>query len=266
MENIEHNPPRRTRRKREDIEKSILAATEEVVKEVGFNNATISAIIQKAKIETPVFYKRYKDLYDLLDKFVRPYDYWLKDNINFDPDNLSLMDNNINLLLDLVDSINSDKSKIMQQVLIWELTNDNEITRRTADNRERNSKNLIDFFSENFKDPDIDIRAISALFISGIYYLAMHKQISTFCFIDFDTKEGIDILKRSIKGVIKKMYMHNENVIEEAEKKKAIEIAKKMHGSGVDIEHIIEYTGLSEDQLESAFTTKKRRGRPAKKK
>lgn len=85
----------------------------------------------------------------------------------------------------------------MQELLIWELSSDNYITRHTADNREQNSKYLLDYYNNGLKDFPIDFNALIALFIAGIYYLILHRDISTFCGIDFSKKEGLDLLKKN---------------------------------------------------------------------
>lgn len=269
---IQTEEGKRVRRNNEDIEKSILSATKDLVAKSGFKNLTITAIAQKAKVETIVFYNRYSSLDKLLERFVRDYDYWLGDSVHFDPENLDLKQNNESILLGLVDSINSNV--VMQQLLAWELSEKNHITEVTAENRELRSKRMIKYFSDNFNDPEIDICAISALFISGIYFLAMHKHISTFCLLDFNKQENIELLKRSIKGLLNKMY-DNRETKEEIEIRKAKDIAKNMLDNKMDKSLIMKLTGLSEEQLKSIGSDniinnnspvipKRKRGRPKK--
>lgn len=240
---------RRSRRTKKDLENSILQAASELIEEAGFNNVTISAIVQKAEIEPAVFYNRYKDLNDLFDKFVRSFDYWLNDSFNFDPVNNTPQTNCENLLIGLVDSISSDN--IMQKLLVWELHDHNYITRRTAENRERHSQNLITYFQENFSDKELDIRVTSALLISGIYYLSLHKKISTFCGVDFNTKEGVALLKQNIQVLLNRIYCKcdiDRKVTKHIENNN-IEIAKKLLDNNVDIEIVKQSTGLSSNIL-----------------
>lgn len=247
---------RRIRRTKQDLENSILQAARDLIEETGFNNVTISAIVQKAKIEPAVFYNRYNDLNDLFDKFVREFDYWLNDSFNFDPVNNSSQVNCENLLLGLVDSINS--SAVMQKLLIWELVDHNYITRRTADNRERHSKNLVEYFENTHSDPEIDISVSSALIISGIYYLSMHKRISTFCGINFNSKEGLNLLKKNIQALVSRIYSNTD--VEKNNKKmienNSIEIAHKLLSNNVDIEIVREATGLSYSVLNKLILKK----------
>ena len=61
-----------------------------------------------------------------------------------------------------------DKS-VMLELLRWEIAEGNETTVRTAMLREMHTLPLANSYEEKFKD--IDISAISALIIGGIYYL-----------------------------------------------------------------------------------------------
>ncbi|GEM_PF-90800 len=264
---------RRVRRKNEDIEKCILLATKELVAKGGFKDLTINAITQKAKVETIVFYNRYSSLDKLLERFVREYDYWLGDSVHFDPKNLDLKQNNENILFGLIDSINSNE--IMQQLLVWELSEKNHITEITAESRELHSKRMIKYFSENYKDTDIDICAISALFIGGIYFLAMHKHVSTFCLLDFNKQENIELLKKSIRGLLNKMYDNREDKDKmDIEVRKAKEIAQNMLDNNMEESLIMHLTGLTKEQLKSIgsdditkkapMIIKRKRGRPKK--
>ena len=199
---------KRNRRTAKDIEQTILNATGELIEKNGFSNVTLSDVLQKAKIEPGVFYKRYNSLTDLFEKYVRTYDYWMNDAFDFNPAKNVPEQNCENLLIGLVDAINSNPS--MQKILAWEVAEDNYITRRTAKNREIHTEPLIDYFIENYTDSKIDIRVVSALLTSGIYYLCLHKDMSTFCHIDFSTEEGLTALKTNIKEIIKRLYQNQK--------------------------------------------------------
>ena len=70
---------KRKRRTNSEIEERLDKAIIQLVKEVGFQGVTVRAITRKAKIEPVVFYKRYRDLHDFIDEFVKKYDYWFSD-------------------------------------------------------------------------------------------------------------------------------------------------------------------------------------------
>ena len=80
----------------------------------------------------------------------------------------------------------------MQQLLIWELSDDNPTTRRTAQLRESINEPLIRLLEHKFKDSSLDINVISAIIISGIYYLILHRKRSHFCDVDYNSRAGKD--------------------------------------------------------------------------
>jgi hypothetical protein len=242
---------KRGRRSQKEIEEVIKVAAKELIEEVGFTNLTLTGIIKKAELEPSVFYKRYSDLDDLLDKFVRDYDYWLNDSINFDADKNTPLKNCENLLIELVDSLNSNV--IMQKLLAWEILDSSYITKRTAENRERHSVHLLEYFNKKFDDIDINFDVVTALLISGIYYIILHKKVSTFCSIDFTQKENIDLLKQNIKKIVAKIYAAPSSV--NAEK---LEIAKRLFANKVDYKIIQESTGLSDEVLKSIMPERKK--------
>lgn len=242
---------KRCRRSHQEIEEVIKAAAKALIEEVGFTNLTLTGIIKKAELEPNVFYKRYSDLDALLDKFVRDYDYWLNDSINFDADKRTPLENCENLLIELVDSLNSNI--VMQKLLAWEITDNNYITKRTAENRERHSVHLLEYFNNKFVDSDIDFDIATALLISGVYYIILHKDVSAFCSVDFSKKENIVLLRRNIKKIVEKMYAAPTSLEEEK-----IAIAKKLFASKVDYKIIKESIDLPEEVLKTIIPQKKK--------
>ena len=66
----------------------------------------------------------------------------------------------------------------------------NETTKRTAETRDIMNLNLIAFYDNLFKPAKINIKAIMANLIGGIYYLILHRRCAKTCTIDFSTQEG----------------------------------------------------------------------------
>lgn len=78
----------------------------------------------------------------------------------------------------------------MQKLLLWEMSTDNDTTRRTAQIRDLMNLNLVEYYDVLFKSAHINIRGVIALLISGVYYLILHRERAPFCKIDFNTPEG----------------------------------------------------------------------------
>lgn len=119
-ENVADSVQKRYRRTKKDIEQSLFDAAITSIENIGFNNLTVKALTQEAKIDPPVFYNRYKDMNDFLEKFVRNYDYWLNDNINFNQDNLHPVANAHATINAITESLLNDTC--MQRLIAWEIS------------------------------------------------------------------------------------------------------------------------------------------------
>lgn len=225
------------RRNSEEVDEAIFRATKELIEEFGFAKLTLTQVAKKAQLTPNMFYKRYPDLDKLLWDFVRKYDYWFTDVINIefhksDPYSYYTM-----MLEDLVGSLSVNNS--MQELLKYELTNDNPLTRRTAGLRELDTGAIMAGYEKYFEGSTIDIRTNTAIIISGIYYLILHRKLSTFCGVDFSTSEGIERLRKSVIDISNKIFeiRNIDNKIKQ--------IARDLLKNGVDKAIVAKSTGLS---------------------
>lgn len=215
----------RVRRTNAAIEKAVLNAVEELIQEIGFKNITLTGVAERAKIEPAVFYRRYASLDELFDKYTRKYDFWLGDLALQMPKDLSQRESFKWILLGLIRELY--KNKVMQQLLVWELSDNNETTRRTSKLREKLNKPLVQLMEQQFSGSGIDINVISSMMIAGIYYLILHRKISTFCDVDYNTRIGKDRFNKGIEMVadivFDKLEMYQEQ----------LSIAQKLRDEGV---------------------------------
>ena len=177
----------------EDIRK---AAVESVLKR-GFSGSLVSEIIKKAKIEPVVFYNRYQNLEEFFSEFVKGYDYWYSDVAKEANKRETSYDQFIALIEGLQECM-IEKS-VMQELIRWEIAEGNDITKRTASIREMFTIPLAEKYDDLFKNSGIDFVAIATIIVSGLYYLYLHKDRSTFCNIDMNTEEGRDRINQAIK-------------------------------------------------------------------
>lgn len=192
----EQEKKRRNRRTKIAIERDVLQAVGELVEEVGFRNVTLTGVAERARIEPAVFYRRYANLDELFDRYTQKYDYWLANLAESLPKDLNEEETLKWIMVNLIQALS--KNKGMQQLLIWELSDDNAITRRTARLRELINEPLIRLLEYKFKDSGLDIHVIAATLISGVYYLILHRKRSLFCTVDFNTRIGKERLKTGI--------------------------------------------------------------------
>lgn len=230
MQNQEETK-KRIRRTKIAVDRDVLNAVNALIEEVGFANVTLTAIAQRAKIESTVFYRRYNSLEDLFDKYTEKYDFWMSNIAESIPHNLPEKEIFKTLLLNLINALY--KNKGMQQLLIWELSTDNKTTRKTAKLREIINEPMIKMVESRFKDSPVNINVVSALVISGIYYLILHRKRSTFCGVDYASKAGKHELEETVKNFVDMLYGINDF------KNKFTEVARKLKEHGVSDEIIV---------------------------
>lgn len=242
---IRNRRPRRTDR---ELEKDILTATKKEIEEKGYAGLTVKGISKRAAIEPSVFYKRYKDLYCLLERYTREYDYWHGSLFaSFETIPADQYENYVkDIFIFLIDFLRKDKS--MQEFILWEMSQDNEITRNSSRLREENTQHITRALEDYFikKGIRINVRVFFSILLSSIYFILSHKGTTTICNINFKNAEGQAALAETITELIRKILSP-----EEEKRLERIAIAKKMKEKGLDICTIVECTGLPAEVIDS---------------
>lgn len=204
----------RIRRTKATITENIRKAAVESVLKRGFSGSLVSEIIKKAKIEPVVFYNRYQNLEEFFSEFVKGYDYWFSD-VAKEANKLETPHDQFIALIEGLQECMIEKS-VMQELIRWEIAVDNDITKRTASIREMFTLPLAEKYEDLFKNSGIDFVAIATIIVSGLYYLYLHKDRSTFCNIDMNTEEGRNRVNQAIKFLsellFSKINMGKENL------------------------------------------------------
>ena len=208
MATMNDTKTRRPRRSKADIEAAIQRAAIAQIKKKGFSLALVTDIVKRAKIEPIVFYNRYKNLDEFYDKFVKKYDYWLSNIVHGLADELDTTDGYADIMTQLLDNLLNDG--IMTELLRWEVSEGTHITERTARLREMDVTDLIAKYSSE-KKQSIDLVAISALIVGGIYFMVLHKDRSTFAGIDLNSTEGRRRIENAFRHIARMISAEAES-------------------------------------------------------
>lgn len=195
---------RRPRRTKASIIESINNAAIEQIKLNGFSNVLVTDIIKHAKIEPIVFYNHYENLDAFMSEFVKKYDYWFSDILTDIKHQATHKKTLTKILQHLFQELNNDS--VMLELLRWEVANSNNTTTRTAMLREVHILPLVKDYEGHFKEKGIDIAALTALIIGGLYYLSLHKDRSSFSGIDINTPEGVMRILNAIDFFVGEIY------------------------------------------------------------
>lgn len=234
---------RRKRRSTKEIEACILDAANRLIEKDGFAKLTVTGIIHEAKIEPTQFYNRYEDLYKFIDEYVKRYDYWFSDVAKSQKQSRDDKELYTNIITSLFQSLL--ENKVMQELLKWELANNNETSQRTARLRELHTLPLSEKYDKLFSNSDIDIVAISALLIGGIYYLILHDRLSTFSGINLNTESDRERILNAISR-LSEILFNNSSIT-----KNEFDTIIKMKEDNIPLEKIAYYTGIPIEAIAS---------------
>lgn len=209
MESENEVKARCPRRSKADIEDAIHKAAVSQIKKKGFSQALVTDIVKRAKIEPVVFYNRYKNLDEFYDTFVKDYDYWLSDLVRDSIENIDSEEAYSNVIEKILNNLLSDD--IMTELLRWEVAEGNNITERTARLRTMHAVDIFRNYEEKHAGIGIDVTAVSALLVAGIYYMLLHKDRSSMIGIDINQAAGKRRIVNVIREISRLIFQDKEN-------------------------------------------------------
>lgn len=182
-----------------------------VLQNKGYKKLNGANIARQAKVNTGMIYINFGSIENLIEAYIKRIDFWTPESnaqieeILTNRRRRSAADFHT-LLVNQLNSVHSNRN--LQQVLLWELSEQNEVLSKISREREELGEQLFQFVEDDFKDSGLDIRAILAILISGIYYSSIHatNNGSTFCGIDMNKQEGKQRFENALKQIINLCY------------------------------------------------------------
>ncbi|MBB5637594.1 AcrR family transcriptional regulator [Pedobacter cryoconitis] len=203
-------------RNKEKTRLKLLNAVGEIIRTEGYKGLGVNNIATKAKADKKLIYLYFESVDKLVEAYVRQKDYWetFSEGIQ-----ILIEEHKGNFGKDLASKILVDQfnfflqAEEMQKVILWEISEKNELMREIADARETLGNELFKLTDPQFENTNVDIRAIQALLIGGIYYLVLHAKSngSTFCGIDINEQTGQQRIINSLKQVVEWTYNEAKN-------------------------------------------------------
>lgn len=189
----------------------LVKAVGKVIQKQGYARLNVANISKEAGLDRRLIYTYFGGLDNLVETYIKQKDYWNSDakkyiNSLVEEESISNADIMIKLLQGQFDTVLKDQS--LQKIIHWELGEKNKILRKISDEREQLGEEFFKRYESVFEDTDIDIRAILALQIGGLYYLSLHAKAngSLFCGIDINEPDGIERISKTIKRIIDLCY------------------------------------------------------------
>ncbi|SEK24778.1 TetR/AcrR family transcriptional regulator [Parapedobacter koreensis] len=188
-----------------------LDAVGEIITKYGYSGLVIKNIAEVSGLRRSQLDHHFGNINNLIETYIRNKDYW----VGFTQQVTELIkQHGGNYGRELAESIMINQldyfyqNREMQQVILWQLCERNPILFRIGEEREQLGERLFNMTDPHFHGTDVDIRAVSALVIAGIYHLVLHSQYndSLFCGVDISTDQGMERIKRAIRLIMSNTY------------------------------------------------------------
>lgn len=193
------------RRNRNRTEQRLIAAVLQLLREQGFDAIGINAIAETAGVSKVLIYRYFGDLNGLMQAVaeeISVVDTNLATSVRQSaPPGATPADILYGATLAMRDMVTRDD--LVRNLLIWELSHENELTRAARSNREdvglAQTHRFQQLLHAHRPDDPLDVEALFALVSAGVFYLSLRSgQCTEFNGVDITTDEGW----RRIAGVL----------------------------------------------------------------
>jgi AcrR family transcriptional regulator len=196
---------------KERSKQKLINAVGKVLKNKGYIGLTATNIAKAAGLSRRLITIYFESVDDLVETYVRNKDYWTAASGNAGEMIAGNKDGDTRKVIDYLLQNQLDyfyNNPEMQKIILWEISKKTKIMYEVCNDRERLGSKVFELTDKELKGKDIDIRAVSALLVAGIYYMVLHaKSTDTlFCEIDINKPEGMDRIKNAISVILEKIY------------------------------------------------------------
>lgn len=196
---------------KERSKQKLIDAVGTVIKTKGYTGLSATNIAKAAGLSRRLITIYFESVDDLVETYVRNKDLWITA-----PENIIEMiaksngQNTQNILDYLLQNQleNFYKNPEMQKLILWEISEKTKIMFEVCEERERLGSKVFELADQELQGKDIDIRAVTALLVAGIYYMVLHaKSTDTlFCEIDINKPEGMSRIKNAMRLILEHAY------------------------------------------------------------
>lgn len=235
---------RRPRRTKMTLQRDILDAIAVLVNKNGFRNINLSAISQIAEVDINAITRNFGSLPRLLDRYAQIFDYWYDDvvrNTQLTKPESSEQFYDI-ILRKIVESLYKEKN--MRELLVWEMSEENNTTKRVAYNREVAFEEVFQTQEEAFRDTGLDLEVLTGVLVAAINYLSMRRKKSLFLGVDYSLTKNKERLTKTIADIAH-MYFTTLK-----QRKEILTAAKNLKEKGIDIATIAECCHIDKELVE----------------
>lgn len=194
-------------RDKDRTKNKMIQAVGKVLLKKGYTGLNASTIAKEAEVDKRLVWTYFGGLDPLVEEYISRRDFWkftATDSIN------DLLGTNNGIKKEQVSDLLKSQfeallyDNVLQRIIHWELSESKSFLRNISDQREAIGEELFKHIAHQFNNETKQIRAITALLIGGIYYLALHGKVngSLFCGLDINKEEDKLLINKTIEQII----------------------------------------------------------------
>ena len=196
---------------KERSKQKLIKAVGIVLKNKGYIGLTATNIAKAAGLSRRLITMYFGSVDELVETYVRNKDFWLAASgnagemiaANKGEDTQKIIEY---LLQNQIDNFYDNPE--MQKLILWEISKKTKIMYEVCEEREHLGSKVFELTDKELQGRNIDIRAVTALLVAGIYYMVLHAKSTdtTFCEIDINQPEGMQRIKNAISLILENTY------------------------------------------------------------
>ena len=198
---------------KERSKQKLIDAVGKVLKTKGYIGLTATNIAKAAGLSRRLITMYFESVDELVETYVRNKDYWIEASGKTGE---MILENKGKKTQELLDYLLQNQleffynSPEMQKLVLWEISKKSKIMYEVCEDREQLGSKVFKLIDREIPDNKIDIRAVSALLVAGIYHMVLHAKSTdtTFCEIDINQPEGMQRIKNAVSLILKMSYNH----------------------------------------------------------
>lgn len=193
---------------KEKTRQKLVDAVGEVLHLKGFSGLNYSSVARLAGVDRKLIYDYFSDLDGLVNAYLQQNDYWnsiAKKYAEAEISDVTARDA-FQLLRAQYEFL--EASPVMQQIILWEMTQPNDIPDQIGTNRELIGERFFEILDKNFKKSGVNMRAISGILICAAYYMVLYSKSTgrEICGIDIEKPAGKKIMLTAMQQVLEWAY------------------------------------------------------------
>jgi AcrR family transcriptional regulator len=195
---------------KERSKQKLIEAVGIVIREKGYTGLTATNISRAAGLDRRLITLYFGSLNTLIETYVRSNDYWIatsnEDVVGKDSKPTCTKEMLNSLLQNQLDDFLQDDE--MQKMILWQISQSTQLMKEVSQEREKVSHQFFALADQELKGKDIDLRAIAALLVAGVYYLVLYSKTTDcqFCEIDMNTPAGMERVKKAMTAILDNVY------------------------------------------------------------